>query len=200
MAQRDSGYERIDGDRYFTPVWVAERVRQTIFARYGAPLSVVDLSAGAGHLLVPFQAKGIEVKGYDIQPDNSLGMAIEKRDTLLNPIKSSRFIGRADADLIIMNPPYGERGSLAIRFILAALDAVSRVGTVAVLLPVDFDSGKTRRHLFSDNKAFAGKLVLTQRIRWANVVQGKSGPSSNHAWFIWDKAMAAGDARFYEYD
>jgi len=193
MAQRDSGYERIDGDRYFTPVWVAERIKATIVARYSAPASVVDLSAGAGHLLLPFQTKGTSVKGYDIQPDASLGLAIEKRDTLLKPVK-------AGADLVIMNPPYGERGALAVRFILAGLDALNGLGTLAVLLPVDFDSAKTRRHLFADSKSFAGKLTLTQRIRWANIVQGKSSPSSNHAWFIWDKAKLAGEARFYEYD
>jgi hypothetical protein len=54
-----------------------------------------------------------------------------------------------------------------------------------MLLRVDFDSAKSRRHLFADCPAFAGKIVLTKRIR---CIEGSTGsPSFNHAWFVWDR-------------
>jgi hypothetical protein len=58
-----------------------------------------------------------------------------------------------------------------------------------MLLNVDFDSADTRRDLFDEHPAFQKKIVLTKRIVWfkPKVVIGKkpSGPSANHAWFLW---------------
>jgi hypothetical protein len=84
---------------------------------------------------------------------------------------------------IVTNPPYGDRrGSLALRFIEHALE-LTKPGRnkIAMLLPIDFDSGKTRQHVFA-HRAFALKIVLLDRIRWFD---GQSG-STNHAWFVWD--------------
>ena len=58
---------------------------------------------------------------------------------------------------------------------------------VAMLLPIDFDSAKTRVHLFGNCSAFAAKFVLLSRIRW---FPGASSPSVNHAWFLWSRAHA----------
>jgi len=81
------------------------------------------------------------------------------------------------------NPPY----SIAVKFIEHALRLAKAAGAkVVLLLSADFDSGKTRRHLFQDNPAFARKYVLTDRIRWANLDQKEDGPSKNHAWYVWD--------------
>jgi len=78
-------------------------------------------------------------------------------------------------DAIITNPPY----NLAVPFILRALTLVP---FVVMLLRVDFDSAKTRAPLFDDRR-FAGKIILRKRIKW---FPGDSGPSDNHAWFVWD--------------
>jgi hypothetical protein len=54
-----------------------------------------------------------------------------------------------------------------------------------MLLQVDYDSGRARRHVFKDCKAYAGKVVLLERVLW---FPGSTGePSDNHAWFVWDK-------------
>lgn len=84
---------------------------------------------------------------------------------------------------IVTNPPYGDRrGSLALRFIEHALKITREYdGQIAMLLPVDFDSGKTRDHVFGQCKAFSGKIVLLDRIRWFNNQAG----STNHAWYLW---------------
>ena len=55
-----------------------------------------------------------------------------------------------------------------------------------MLLPLAFDAAKGRRELFADCPAFARKLILTNRIRWANLPQKVAGPSVNHSWYIWD--------------
>ena len=59
------------------------------------------------------------------------------------------------------------------------------LGKVAMLLPVNFDTAKGRKDIFADHPAFARKLILTRRIRWANIEQKSAGPSMNHAWYVW---------------
>lgn len=86
-----------------------------------------------------------------------------------------------DAD-ICTNPPYGGKsGKLAVAFVHRAIRVAHR--KVAMLLPVDFDSGDTRRSIFGECPQLSLKIVLTNRIRW---FAGKAG-SLNHAIFVWDK-------------
>ena len=82
---------------------------------------------------------------------------------------------------IATNPPY----SKAEAFCRHALEVSHPSGKVAMLLPLAFDAAKTRRDLF-ENPPFKAKYTLTKRIRWENLEQKKNGPSTNHAWFIWD--------------
>jgi hypothetical protein len=81
-------------------------------------------------------------------------------------------------DCICTNPLGGR---LACKFIA---HAIALVPVAAMLLRVDFDSGKTRTHLFRDCESFAAKIVLLDRIMW---FEGDVGPSSNHAWMVWDQ-------------
>lgn len=85
---------------------------------------------------------------------------------------------------IICNPPYGEskRCELAMRFIEHALTLP--VARIAILLRNDFDSAFSRQHLFRWCPEFAGKVVLLNRIKW---FEGTSGPSDNHAWFLFSR-------------
>jgi len=85
---------------------------------------------------------------------------------------------------IISNPPYGNRqATLAMAFIERALEVVHPwKGRVAMLLPADFDSGNSRRHVFGDHSAFATTVVLLNRVR---IFKNRSG-TTNHRWFIWD--------------
>jgi hypothetical protein len=72
---------------------------------------------------------------------------------------------------------------MACRFIAHALELVP---VVAMLLRIDFDSGKTRAGLFRDCAAFAQKIVLLDRIVWFER-EGAPGPSENHCWMIWNR-------------
>ena len=92
--------------------------------------------------------------------------------------------GLPRCELFATNPPFGNGGRTAVAFIEAGLRRLPIGGTLALLLPCDFDSGKTRPHLFSDCPHFVGKIVLRRRIKW---FPGDSGPSTNHAWFVWDQ-------------
>ena len=48
MAQCDSGFERISGDRYFTPMWAAEPVPISSRTDSSHIHPIIDPSAGVG--------------------------------------------------------------------------------------------------------------------------------------------------------
>lgn len=186
MSQRDSGYERVSGDRYFTPAWVTE-------ALLGVECFdgvVWDPAAGDGHIVACFG----QAFGTDIIPNLSAG--ISERDFTLTP-----DVWQFGGSHIVTNPPYGKGGRMAVLFIRHALAFTQhRNGKVAMLLRVDFDSANGRRDIFNDHPAFAAKYALTKRIRWANLEQKKgSGPSENHAWFVWSWSRGPNEPRKYGY-
>jgi hypothetical protein len=114
-------------------------------------------------------------------------------------------------DGIITNPPYGERCKLAEKFIEKGLTCIADYGFMAMLLPVDFDSAGGRAHLFRDCPQFAGRIVLTKRIKWFDKPvpckpcggsgkigddkcakcngkgEKKTGPTESHTWFLWQQ-------------
>jgi hypothetical protein len=172
MTQAASNYDRLAGDRYYTPAWVTE----ALLSVESFDGRTIDPAAGAGHIVDVFSRAGLQVEGSDIAPD---------APHIRGPLD---YLTAVPGTLnIITNPPYGSGGRLAVEFIRKALaDTESATGKVAMLLRVDFDSAHGRRSLFGDHPAFKAKYVLTRRIRWANLEQKASGPTENHAWFVWD--------------
>lgn len=164
MSQRASGYERRPDEDYPTPDWVAAAIAGYLRVR---ALHIWEPAAGNGAL-----ADALVDRGFGVIPttDNFLARAVPP---------DSRI------DAIVTNPPYGDdrRGGQACSFIRHALSF--EVAIVAMLLRIDFDSAKSRVWLFRDNPRFAGKITLLHRIQW---FPGDSGPSDNHAWFLWDRA------------
>jgi hypothetical protein len=64
---------------------------------------------------------------------------------------------------------------------------------MALLLPVDFDSAKTRMSLFGGSPHFAGKIILTKRIVWfSNPDSQRENPKENSAWFLWSRNVIRG--------
>lgn len=184
MAQRGSGYRRKALDRYFTPAWP---VASLVAAWPRLPRHAVEPCAGAGHICAALEQLGFSIaSASDLEPyrgKRAWDGEISRLDLFMgDPPQLAPRPGR----LWITNPPFGAGGHLAAKVARALIvRALSRSGDVALLLPATFDSGSTRADLFSGNRKFAGKLVLTDRIRWANVRQKRNGPSSDHAWFIW---------------
>jgi hypothetical protein len=163
MAQRISGYEREANETYETPAWVP-KVLADGFLR-GLCTHVWDPANG---------------------PNSKLAHALRDQGFCVTATNSDFFAHRAlpdpNIEATVSNPPYGRGGRLAHRFIAHALNLTP---IVAMLLKVDFDSGRTRSSLFGECKYFAGKIILLDRIVWFE--PAIASPSDNHAWFVWHR-------------
>ena len=155
-----SGYERIERDAYYTPAWCTEALlRHVKFDN-----RIWECAVGTGQISTVLEAAGYSVFGTDI---------ISGTDFLIS--------GRYGFDDIVTNPPYTQ----AQAFVERALDATNGTnGKVAMLLRNEWDSAKTRQHLFSLCPEFALKLVLTKRPKW--FADEKASPRHNFSWFVWD--------------
>ena len=197
MAQRKSGYERFDGDRYETPPWAVEALLDTWAIRD----PVWEPAAGNGHMA---RVLGDRLTVY--QSDLHISGPYCRQLDFLAP-EAAEYLPAGVYQSIVTNPPFGSGGRTAKQFIEVALQRTKDTcGMVAVLLRADFDQGVTRAGLFGDHKAFAGEIVLLKRIRWISPTTGKTivsesgaGPSENHRWFIWDwKHQGAPIKRYYK--
>lgn len=167
MSQRPSGYQRRPDEEYPTPDWVA-RIIALYLSRQLRP---------RGRLLTVWEpAAGHSALSESLNP---YFRVLPTRNNFFDYDQPAHD----SVDAIVTNPPYGDdkRGKLACNFIRHAL-SFDMVQAVAMLLRVDFDSAKTRVDLFRDNRRFAEKIVLLDRIKW---FAGPSSPSDNHAWFVW---------------
>jgi hypothetical protein len=182
MGKHEAGYARLERDLYPTPAWVvtdalAEHVEL-------AGLTVWEPACGNGDMAEPLRQQGC-ARVYATDIVDRGGAQDEVLDFLSaqNP-KLERF------DLIVTNPPFGERGSLATTFIEVGLKRLGPGGLLALLLPADFDSAKTRARHFADCPHFLAKIVLTKRIVWFERNDGvREAPKENHAWFLWQKSL-----------
>lgn len=163
MSQRHSQYARKADEEYNTPPWVAATLASWLRKH---ALHLWEPAPGSGKFAQALRRIGFEVSSSN---ENFL----------------EREVWPETCDALVTNPPYGKRGELAEKFAYHALTIGAPI--VALLLRVDFDSAKTRRRLFADCPYFAGKIVLLDRIDWFER-PGKAGSSTNHAWFIWDRA------------
>ncbi len=178
MAQRKSGYERQPNEFYATPLWPVEALAEHVALK---GLSVWEPAAGAGDMVRSLEACGASVRATDLFAEAA--PRSHDRSANLDFLNATRPLDDA-IEAVITNPPF----SLGVAFIEKALDLLrapaSRIRLVAFLLAVDFDSASTRTHLFANCPEFALKVVLLRRIRW---FEGPSGPSTNHAWFVYTK-------------
>jgi len=209
MAQRESGYARQPRDLYETPAWVTTALLDDLKDQGWQPTThtgqlryVWEPAAGTGAMAAAIRGAGYCVTATDIE-----GSCPGR-----NPIIPRDFLAPGDMpwqhEWIITNPPYDAPTGTALQFIERGLELIRECeGLLALLLSVDFDSGKTRRHLFGECHEFRRKLVLMDRIEWfdrkaeneaikAENVKRKAaglkpekliaGPSANHAWYIWN--------------
>src|SRR5271169_3897321 len=161
MSQRDSGYEREPRDKYETPSWATEALLPHIPERIS---NIWEPACGSGKMVRVLEGAGYDVHATDIE---------QGQDFL-----DEDLIPGIRAAAIVTNPPY----QFAQEFIERAI-GISEY--VAMLLRADYDSARTRQHLFGGCSIFDKKIVLTKRIKWFEDSNGS--PSFNHAWFIWDR-------------
>jgi hypothetical protein len=160
MSQRPSGYERKEWDLYETPEWVTEAV-------------IPHLPWIGGNCWEPAAGSGKMVAVLGKHFDKVLATDAQQKESFFD------FECASDSNAIITNPPYDQAQKFAEHALRLTCPAR---GMVALLLRVDFDSAKTRAHLFDDCAAWAKKVVLLKRITW---FKGEKSPSYNHAWYIW---------------
>jgi hypothetical protein len=178
MGKHDSGYSRVDRDHYPTPPWVVDALAEHVEltdrvvwepATGDGQMADALKTAGAAHVYCS------DVANYDYRLDAVFDFLTGQKPPRLPYI-----------DLIATNPAYGERNKTAERFIEVGLQHIATGGTLALLLPVDFDSAKTRPRFFQNCPQFVAKIVLTRRIVWFRRTDGKrEGPKENHAWYLW---------------
>lgn len=194
MSQKSSGFNRQPGDQYMTPEWVVDTLLH-IVPMYG---KVWEPACGEGAIvrrIVNRCEPLVHVIGTDIDPELSLMSG--SWDFLDPNVQASYFNPKTGPFSIVTNPPYGKQGKLAEQFVRIAVEITQiNRGRVAMLLPLAWDAAKGRHDLFEDFPGHVTKITLTERIRWTNLPQSKSGPSENHAWFIWDHSRRGRDAHW----
>ena len=94
---------------------------------------------------------------------------------------------------IVTNPPFGNRGSLAERFIAVGLQQIAEYGFMALLLPADFDSAKTRTRFFASRRGSELANHTTRLVRMILPAKcGQPDPKENNAWFLWSRNVIRG--------
>lgn len=190
MGQRKSGFERKKGDEYMTPEWVAETLLHVV-PMYGA---VWEPACGELGIVSVIER---EARCETVATDLNARWSRDAGPVDFLTVDMNKIVAAGYPVTIVTNPPYGKRGKIAEAFVRRALEntKISR-GRVAMLLPVDWDAGKTRQDLFEEFPAHITTIRLTERIRWTNLPQSKNGPSANHAWFVWDWSRRGRDQRW----
>jgi hypothetical protein len=168
MVQRISDYERQPRDLYETPEWVTRALLRSRLVPF-YKLQWWEPACASGKIAKEVNA----VFASDLVTSYGATM-----DFLSSTEKNIPYVVNA----IITNPPFNKMAEKFIRHGLRFMEH-GRIVFMAMLLPIDFDSGKTRRDMFGDCVYFAGKGVLTSRIVFID--KPGASPTTNHAWYTW---------------
>jgi hypothetical protein len=182
MGKHETGYARVERDLYPTPSWVIAALAEHVEF---AGVRVWEPACGDGRMAAALRSAGCAgVYMSDIADTGPQHEVFDFTSEWRNP-ELERFF-----DAIITNPPYGKRNRLAEAFIAVGLRRLDPGGLLALLLPADFDSAKTRARYFGDCPHFIGKITLTKRIVWFERNDGeREAPKENHAWFLWQRSL-----------
>jgi hypothetical protein len=180
MGKHETSYARVERDLYPTPAWVIAALAEHLHLR---GRRVWEPAAGNGQMTEALRAAGAQVYATDIADHGYAGL-----DLVLDFLSGER---PTDFDGIVTNPPFGPRGTLAEKFIATGLRHLIEIGSLlALLLPADFDSARTRSGLFGGCPHFVGKITLTRRVKWfEHEDKPNVTPKENSAWFIWSRAV-----------
>ena len=183
MGKHETGYARVERDLYPTrEPWVVAALAAHIDLR---GLTIWEHACGDRHMVEPLRLAGCaRVYASDIV-DRGAG-----QDEVLDYL-SGQEPKLPHYDGMITNPPFGQGGRLATAFIEAGLTRIRRYGgLLALLLPLDFHSAKTRARYFGDCPDFVAQIVLRKRIVWFQREDGvREAPKENHTWFIWQRSL-----------
>jgi hypothetical protein len=182
VGKHETGYARVERDLYPTPPWVVIDALAAHVDLRG--LNAWEHACGDGRMAEALRAAGCALVYTSDVIDYGNGQH-EVLDFLSaqEPKFSHHF------DLLVTNPPFGKGGRLATAFIEAGLARLPIGAMLALLLPCDFDSAKSRARFFGNCPHFIRKIVLTKRIVWFERDDGiPEAPKENHAWFLWQRS------------
>jgi hypothetical protein len=186
MGKHGTEYARVERDLYPTrSSWVVPALAEHVEL---AGVRAWEPACGDGHM-----AEGLRLAGCARVYSSDIVDYSNGQDETLDFLSTQEPVMEWPPELICTNPPYGQGGKLATAFTEAGLARIRRHGgMLALLLPADFDSAKTRARYFGDCPEFVGKIVLRRRIVWFERDDGKRGaPKENHAWFLWQRSLLA---------
>lgn len=170
----ESGFARREADAYFTEPWVTACLAGRVSFRG----RVWEPACGRGDMSKALQAQSYDVFSTDVR---DWGADVQYLKDFLTHLEVP-----AGCESIVTNPPYDAAES----FIQHALNLTEPVqGMVAMLLRNEFDCARGHRRFFHDHPAFACRLTLTKRPRWAwweTDRKDKAAPRHNFMWAIWD--------------
>jgi hypothetical protein len=180
MGKHEIGYARVERDLYPSPPCVIEALAEHVDLR---GLTVWECACGIGSMVEALRRAGCaRVYASDIV-DYGAG-----QDEVLDFLSAQAPKFDRPFDLLCTNPPFGQGGRLAAAFIEVGLRRLGNRGILALLLPCDFDSAKTRARYFGDCEAFVAKIVLRERVVWFQRSDGvREAPKENTAWFLWER-------------
>jgi predicted RNA methylase len=180
MGKHENGYARVERDGYPTPSWCARALAEHVRLE---GLRIWEPAAGSGHLARGLESAGARVFASDVDAHPGL-------DAQFDFLMAGLPAGLRQYDGCVTNPPWGQGNRLAVAFIESGLHRIaSNGGFLALLLPTDFDSARTRLHLFHDAR-FVARISLTSRPVWFERTDGmKAAPKENCAWFVWQRQV-----------
>ena len=180
MGKHGTEYARVERDLYPTPAWVVGALAEHVELR---GLTVWEPACGDGRMAEALRAAGCaRVYASDIVGRGN------GQDEVLDFL-SAQIPKLADFNLITTNPAFGKGGRTAMAFIEAGLRRLPIGATLTLLLPCDFDSGKTRPRYFGDCPDFVGKIVLRRRVKWfEHPDKPNMTPKENSAWYLWQRS------------
>jgi hypothetical protein len=166
----EAGFERVEGDRYFTEPWVTKALLSCVKFRG----LIWEPAAGRGDM-----ADVLTDHGYQVMCSDIVGATLGCKNAAESDFLAHGSPGDG-AFSIVTNPPY----SHAEEFIRHALELTARSsGMVAMLLRNEYDCASSRRDLF-ERESFSMKFVLTKRPRWSE--DNIASPRHNFCWMVWD--------------
>ncbi|MDE0243304.1 MAG: SAM-dependent methyltransferase [Candidatus Kaiserbacteria bacterium] len=141
-------------DQFYTKPAVArsciEHVQSVLNQLEEEPVVFVEPAAGTGSFVVELASLGLPVQAYDIDPQYP---RVIKRDFLQDRIRPR---GNRRSRVVVGNPPFGKRGSVALAFLNRSLYWASVVG---LILPRQFMKYGTQKQVSS-----AAHLVLQETL------------------------------------
>jgi hypothetical protein len=179
----ESGFARLDKDRYWTDPWLTRALLDTVSVPRG---TVWEPAAGRGDIVSVLLEYGMDVVASDIDlSEFDASLCASHVGDFLDEVPDS------SVSCIITNPPYNQPRGVAEKFVRRAVDMMSftNVEFVAVLLRSEFCRAKGRRAIFGDCPNYYGEVVLTKRPRWDWWFREypESGPRHNFSWFVWTR-------------